>query len=83
MSFSAKDFDKFLSDSCAKPTHVIMSWWVWNGYWRVKKTNKFFRWMGRKLHNKYIYWIGFQVVWEPGLKTREEFADIEPQEIDL
>lgn len=69
------DFDRFLSENCVNPTFAIMNTNLWNGYWFVKRTNRFFRWIGRKLKNKYVYWLGFQVVWVSGLKEYQHFVD--------
>ena len=75
------EFDKFLSENCVKPTWAIMSSKLWNGYWRVKRTNKFLRWLGRKTKSKRIYWLGFQLVWESGLKDFQDFVDWAAEEI--
>src|SRR3989337_512617 len=41
------------------------------GYWRIRHTNptiaRIFCWLGHKLHNKYIYWIGRPFEWLTGL----------------
>jgi hypothetical protein len=41
---------------------------IWNGYWSVGRVVPFFRWLGRRLHSRRIYWLGFQVQWITGLK---------------
>jgi hypothetical protein len=70
-----KALDRFLSEASEKSKYVIMNPLVWNGYWTIKYRNRFFRWLGRKLKSKYIYWIGFQLHWEQGLKDLPEFFD--------
>lgn len=63
---NAQEFDELLSENCSQPEWMMVDYYVWNGYWKVNRTNKFLRWFGRKLHNKYIYWLGLQVKWQIG-----------------
>lgn len=69
---NSTDFDRFLSEDAVHPTHVVVSPKIYNGFWYYKypsnKLSSFIRWVGRKLKNKYIYWLGRPLVWMVGLK---------------
>ena len=72
MKLSAKEMDDFLSKwDMGKDEGSFISILhpsVWNGYWSIEEKNHFLRWLGRKLHNKYIYSWGLKVEWIDGLK---------------
>ena len=62
-------FDKYLSESCVEPKWVFMHPKIWNGYWGCKwRPIKLVRQIGRFLHSKYIYWLGFPIYWIMGVK---------------
>ncbi len=70
--FDAKVFDKFLSEASVSPEWIIVHPKIYNGYWSIKAYptwfRRLFRILGRKLHNKYLYWIGLPIYWETGLR---------------
>lgn len=78
-------FDKFLSDNREIPTLVFMHPSIWNGYWAIKKRTKFvssmFRFLGKKLKSRRVYWLGLSLYWVDGLKDWKEFEGIEPEEV--
>lgn len=47
------------------------------GYWRVKRSFRPLRWLGRLIHNRRIYWLGFQVQWQPGLNSWKWYGGFE------
>jgi hypothetical protein len=51
-----------------RPWVVVLHPRLWNGYWEIKNNFRLLRRLGRLLHNKYVYWLGFQVRWATGLK---------------
>lgn len=70
---NAKEFDEFLSENGLKPNQMYVHPLIWNGYWSITKRPKwfsrFFRFLGRRLHSRRLYWIGFSIYWVDGLKT--------------
>jgi len=56
-----------VSSSSGNPMQAIISPQIAFGYWSVDRVIPFFRWLGRKLHSKHVYWLGFQVRWQAGL----------------
>lgn len=52
--------------------YAIMHPKIANGYWDVQRVIPLFRWLGRKLKSRRIYWLGFQVRWWPGLLEQIE-----------
>lgn len=57
---------------------MVMHPWLYNGGWWVKRrrwswrNRKFarvFRWLGRKLKSRGIYWLGYPVEWFAGIKN--------------
>lgn len=57
-----------------KNFYLIIAPYIWNGFWYIKERSKLLRWVGRRLHNKYIYALGLHVEWIGGLK---EFINLE------
>jgi hypothetical protein len=84
--FSAIEFDRFLAEDCAQPTWMMVHPKYYNGYWEIKATLPYswiFRWVGRKLHSRRIYWLGFQIMWVHGLKEYLGSEWGEPQVVNL
>lgn len=54
------------------PCFAVMDTKIWAGYWYLERVSKarsiFFRWLGRKLHSRRIYWLGFPIHWISGMK---------------
>ena len=48
--------------------YVILNPMIYNGYWYVSRVIPLFRWLGRKLRSRRIYWLGFQLQWVDGMK---------------
>jgi hypothetical protein len=71
-----QELDKHLSELSVRPNVVVVHPSVWNGYWSIKNYHPFirnvFRWLGRKSHNKYLYWVGLPMEWNEGLKELME-----------
>ena len=71
------EFDRFLSENSNKPELIIMHPSIWNGYWSMKRRPKFvsvlFRFLGRRMKSKRLYWIGLSIYWVEGLK--KEFSE--------
>jgi hypothetical protein len=69
--FSTKEMDKFLSENSTKPNWILAHPDVIWGYFFKKRVSRlrcvFFTRLGRLTRNKYIYWIGFPVVFIEGL----------------
>lgn len=67
-----KEFDVLLSKYSTRPDTIIMHPKIWSGYWDIKPypkvIRKTFRYIGRKLHNKYLYWVGLPLFWVTGIK---------------
>ena len=67
-----EDFDRFLSESNTPPEWIIMHPSVWSGFWSIKPIPKpikrVFRFLGRKLKNRHMYWIGLPLFWVDGMK---------------
>jgi len=41
---------------------------IYSGFWSVRRTIPALRWLGRKLHSRRVYWLGFQIEWVVGMK---------------
>jgi hypothetical protein len=82
---NARDFDKFLSEVSTKPGIVILHPSIWNGYWSIHKVPRIasvvFRFLGRKLRSRKLYWIGLPLYWVYGLKEWSELEGIKPVEV--
>jgi len=68
---SSMEFDKFLSGACVKPEWIIVHPKIWNGYWYIDGKSMFssiYKWLGRKLHSRRIFWLGLRLVWVNGLR---------------
>jgi hypothetical protein len=68
-----EEFDRFLAQEGSKPDCIFVSPIIWTGYWGVHSIfpvpiRKLFRKIGRKLHSRYIYWLGFPIYWVVGLE---------------
>ena len=53
---------------------VVLHPLIWNGYWYFGRGKPILRWLGRKLHNKYIYWLGRPIRWITGVKDWPEVS---------
>lgn len=73
---NTKEFNKILEQvrqDAMIPGIIVVNTKVWNGYWsiikRPKLISKIFRWIGRKLKSRKIYWFGLSIFWQEGLKN--------------
>lgn len=63
-----------LADTLKSPPPIDGEWYVivnpeiYNGYWYVRRSIPFLRWLGRKLHSRRVYWLGLQIEWIQGMK---------------
>jgi len=59
---------KSLAEQKSQTYSAVMHPMLWNGFWYIGRVIPFFRWLGRKLHSRRLYWLGFQVEWVQGIK---------------
>jgi hypothetical protein len=54
------------------PWRVVVAKEIWNGYWYVGQIHPLrsvvFRWLGKTLKSRRLYWIGLPIRWVEGLK---------------
>lgn len=83
-TFSVQNFDNFLREVTniegnisPREYYLPIHPKVWNGYWNIMPypawIRVIFKYLGRKLHNKYLYWVGLPLYWVKGLKEYTEW----------
>ena len=71
-TFDAKAFDRFLSESSAKPAWALMSPKIWNCQIGIKPIpmllRKLFGYLGNYTGNRYLLWLSKPLYWIPGMR---------------